>query len=140
MALRLDYTGRKPSVANNGDAGLDLCADHDQTLPANGVAMVSTGTRLAIPDGYFGLLVGRSGLGVKYGVRLANSVGIIDSGYRGEIIVGLENNGPEDYSVSEGERIAQIVIVPFAQASLHLVRSFDTTERGDGGFGSSGTE
>ena len=136
MALRLDYAGRKPHQATPESAGLDLFASSETPLPSHQVVMVGTGTRLAIPNGFFGLLAIRSSLGAK-GISLANGVGIIDADYRGEVKVAIRNGGNHTV-IAEGERIAQLIIVPFAQVALHEVRAFDVTERGEGGFGSTG--
>lgn len=136
MALRLDYAGRKPHQATPESAGLDLFASSETPLPSHQVVMVGTGTRLAIPNGFFGLLAIRSSLGAK-GISLANGVGIIDADYRGEVKVAIRNGG-NHATIAEGERIAQLIIVPFAQVALHEVRAFDVTERGEGGFGSTG--
>ena len=137
MALRLDYAGHKPYQAHGGDAGLDLFSREEHLLLDNQVTKVGTGTRLAIPKGFFGMLVARSSFGSK-GITLANGIGIIDSGYRGEIIAAIRNQSGGPFRISEGERIAQIIVVPFAQVALHEVQVFDMTERGEGGFGSSG--
>lgn len=136
MALRLDYAGRKPHQATPESAGLDLFASSETPLPSHQVVMIGTGTRLAIPNGFFGLLAIRSSLGAK-GISLANGVGIIDADYRGEVKVAIRNGGNHS-TIAEGERIAQLIIVPFAQVALHEVRAFDVTERGEGGFGSTG--
>lgn len=138
MALRLDFIGQKPLLAHEGDAGLDLYASATTTFEPGTSRKVGTGTRVAIPNGYFGMLLGRSSMGVNRGLRLANSVGIIDSGYRGELIVAMHNDDPRQQVIEEGERVAQLVIVPFAQVILNRVQAFDVTERGEGGFGSSG--
>lgn len=134
----MDYIGTKPHVANTGDAGMDLYAAQEGSVKLGQVTRFRTGTRVAIPDGHVGLIFPRSSLGAKFGVVLANSVGVIDSGYRGELIVALVSTVAARYNVSAGERIAQLVVVPFLMPSLNLVKLFDTTERGDNGFGSSG--
>ena len=94
---------------------------------------------MAIPEGLVGLIYARSGLACKKGVAPANKVGVIDSDYRGEIIVALHNHSTEDFSVENGERVAQMVIMPYFFAEYEEVQSLDNTVRGDGGFGSTGT-
>lgn len=137
MAIKLNYTGHRPHQAHAGDAGLDLFSSEEHLLLDNQVTKIGTGTRLAIPQGFFGMLVARSGFGSK-GITLANGVGIIDSGYRGEIIAAIRNQSGGPFRISEGERIAQLIVVPFAQVTLNHAQMFDVTERGEGGFGSSG--
>lgn len=137
MALRLDYAGHKPHQGTSGAAGLDLYAAEDSGIADGTIELVGTGTRLAIPNGFFGLLAIRSSLGSR-GISLANGIGVIDSDYRGEVKVAVHNQSGEDILLSRGERVAQIIVVPFAQVSLHEVIAFGVTERGDGGFGSTG--
>ena len=125
-----------PSKAHAGDAGFDLCAKEDGRVRK--CKLVETGFAVAIPEGWVGLLMIRSSVGVKYGVGLANDVGVIDSGYRGEIKVALQNRGDQSYIYKRGDRIAQLVIVPcYSQGSIE-VSDLDDTQRGGGGFGSSG--
>lgn len=132
--------GYRPKYAHSGDAGADLraCLNRDLRVPAHGSATVPTGARAAIPEGYAGLVFGRSGLGCKSGIRPANCVGVIDSGYRGEILVTLHNDSKYDFTVSDGDRIAQLVVVPVPSVRFSYVKSLDATERGEGGFGSTG--
>lgn len=138
-----------PQYATAGSAGLDLraCLDAPLTLArhASGAAQgqwncakVPTGLAMAIPEGYVGLIFARSGLATKHGLTPANCVGVIDSDYRGEIVVALVNLGAEDYVIQPGERIAQLVIVPCAQPSLVETEALTETDRGAGGFGSTG--
>lgn len=138
---RLPHAGDLPlpSRAKPGDAGLDLCSAVDAIVHMpDGVAMIPTGFAMAIPAGYVGLIMPRSGLATKHGITLANSVGVVDSGYRGEIIVALKNGGPRDFEVRRGERIAQLLVMPFAIFENVEVEALDETERGQGGFGSTG--
>ena len=101
--------------------------------------MIPTGIAIALPSAdYVALVYARSGLGVKHGVAPANCVGIIDSDYRGEIMVGLQNSGKEDYVIQPADRIAQLMIAPVIQAQVELVDELDETARGAGGFGSTG--
>ena len=118
---------------------LHACVDESITIPAGGRAVIPTGIAIALPSPqYVALVFARSGLGIKHGVAPANCVGVIDSDYRGEVMVGLQNSGKEDYTVSPGDRIAQLMITPVVQAQLRLVDELDETERGAGGFGSTG--
>ncbi len=130
-----------PFYATPGSAAMDLhaCVDEAVTIPAGGRAVIPTGLAIALPSADFVALVfARSGLGIKHGVAPANCVGVIDSDYRGEVMVGLQNSGKEDYTVSPGDRIAQLMITPVVQAQVRLVDELDETERGAGGFGSTG--
>lgn len=130
-----------PFYATPGSAAMDLhaCVDETVTIPAGGRAVIPTGLAIALPSADFVALVfARSGLGIKHGVAPANCVGVIDSDYRGEVMVGLQNSGKEDYTVSPGDRIAQLMITPVVQAQVRLVDELDETERGAGGFGSTG--
>lgn len=130
-----------PSFATAGSAALDLraCLDAPVVIPAGGRALVPTGIAIALPSAeYVALLFARSGLAVKKGVALANGVGVIDSDYRGEIGVGLLNSGKEDYTVLPGDRIAQLMVVPVVQPELLFAGELPQTDRGAGGFGSTG--
>lgn len=138
-----------PQYATPGSAGLDLCACLDGPLTLErhttgadqgrwNCAKVPTGLAMAIPEGYVGLIFARSGLATKHGLTPANCVGVIDSDYRGEIVVALVNLGAEDYVIQPGERVAQLVIVPFAQPTLTETDALPQTVRGAGGFGSTG--
>lgn len=130
-----------PHFATAGAAAMDLCAcvDAPVTLAAGERTLIPTGIAIALPDpGYVALVFARSGLGIKKGVCLANGVGVIDSDYRGEIGVGLVNLSGESYTVQPGDRIAQLMVVPVVQPALSFVDELDETERGRGGFGSTG--
>lgn len=130
-----------PYYASAGAAAMDLhaCIDAPVTLSTGQRCTVPTGIAIALPDaGYVALVFARSGLGIKKGICLSNGVGVIDSDYRGEIAVGLLNTSAEDYIVQPGERIAQLAVVPVVQAELVQVETLDETERGAGGFGSTG--
>lgn len=130
-----------PFYATAGSAGMDLsaCIDEDITLPPLGRALVPTGIAISLPSAEYGAFVfARSGLATKKGITLANCVGVIDSDYTGEIKVGLINLSNEEYTVKNGERIAQLVIMPVNQVKPVLVDELDKTERGAGGFGSTG--
>ena len=130
-----------PYYATPGSAAMDLhaCIDQAMVVPAGGRAVIPTGLAIALPSAdYVALVYARSGLGIKHGIAPANCVGVIDSDYRGEIKVGLQNSGSEDYTVQPGDRIAQLMIAPVIQARLTLVDELDDTQRGAGGFGSTG--
>ena len=118
---------------------LHACIDESVVIPAGGRKLIPTGIAIALPSAdYVALIFARSGLGVKFGVAPANCVGVIDSDYRGEIMVGLQNSGSEDYTVHPADRIAQLMITPVIQAEVSMVDELDETERGAGGFGSTG--
>lgn len=122
----------------DGDAGVDLTSVADLTLAAGGRALVPTGIAVAIPPGYGGFVQPRSGLAAKFGITLTNSPGLIDSNYRGEIQVVVQNTGGEVFQIRAGDRIAQLVIMPVQRADFEPVDELPASERGDGGFGSSG--
>jgi dUTP pyrophosphatase len=136
----LDPTLPLPSYARAGDAGADLVAREGAIVQAGGGrALIPTGIRLAIPDGYAGFVQPRSGLALRHGVTLANSPGLIDAGYRDEVAVILINTDPkEDFEVNRGDRIAQLVIQRFEQAAFRAVDELPASERGLGGFGHTG--
>ena len=130
-----------PFYATPGAAAMDLhaCIDGAMTIPAGGRAMIPTGIAIALPSpDYVALVYARSGLGIRFGVAPANCVGVIDSDYRGEVKVGLQNSGGEPYTVRPGDRIAQLMVAPVIRARIELVDELDETERGAGGFGSTG--
>lgn len=136
--MRDNPTLTLPAYARDGDAGLDLAAATPASLPPGGRALVPTGLRVAIPAGYAGLVLPRSGLALRAGVTVLNAPGLIDSGYRGEIGVLLVNHGAEPVTIARGERIAQLVIQPVARATLVEVGALGESARGTGGFGSTG--
>ena len=129
-----------PSYKTEGSAGMDLRANIDEpiTLEPFDRELVPTGIYLSIPRGYEAQIRARSGLAIKHGISLVNGIGTIDSDYRGEIKVILINLGKEKYTVSPGDRIAQLVIMKYEIANLIQVEELDETERGKGGFGHSG--
>jgi dUTP pyrophosphatase len=137
--IRDDPALALPTYARAGDAGLDLLAATTVTLPPGGRELVPTGLRVAIPESYAGLVLPRSGLALRAGVTVLNAPGLIDAGYRGEIGVLLINHGTAAVTLSRGERIAQLVIQPVARATLVEVRELEGSQRGTGGFGSTGT-
>jgi dUTP pyrophosphatase len=129
-----------PVYANPADGGCDLVATEHVVLSAGGGrALVGTGIKIALPDGYAGFVQPRSGLALRHGVTCLNTPGLIDAGYRGEIKVLLVNLDPvDDYEVAAGDRIAQLVVQRVEQVQFTPVESLDATARADGGFGSSG--
>lgn len=132
-----------PHRATEGSAGLDLCACIDEpiTLAGGETALIPTGLAIALPSAQYGAFVfARSGLSIKHGIGLLNSVGVIDSDYRGEIKVGVINQIKEPYTIQPGERIAQLVVMPVSTMPVEEAESLDETERGAGGFGSTGTK
>lgn len=131
-----------PTYGTEYAAGADLyaCMDEAVTIGAGETYFVKTGLALELPVGYAGLIYARSGLACKKGLAPANKVGVIDSDYRGEIMVALHNHGSEAVTVENGDRIAQLVITPYIAAVFHEVHELDSTVRGEGGFGSTGTK
>ena len=130
-----------PFYASAGAAAMDLhaCVDAPVVIPARGRAVIPTGLAIALPSAdYVALVYARSGLGIKHGIAPANCVGVIDSDYRGEIMVGLQNSGDTDYTVQSADRIAQLMIAPVLRPQIRLVDELDDTARGAGGFGSTG--
>jgi dUTP pyrophosphatase len=133
--------GRMPAYATAGSAGLDLraCLDAPLVLQPGAAELVPTGLAIHIGDpGYAAMLLPRSGLGHKHGIVLGNLVGLIDSDYQGPLMVSCWNRGLSAFTIEPLERIAQLVIVPVVQAEFRVVASFDASERGSGGFGSTG--
>jgi dUTP pyrophosphatase len=124
--------------AHPGDAGADLSANESVTIEPGGRALIGTGLSMAIPDGYAGFVLPRSGLAIKSGVTVSNAPGLIDSGYRGELRVGLTNHGTEPFDIAVGDRIAQLVIMKVESPEFMDVEVLDETVRGSGGFGSTG--
>lgn len=135
MEVMLDNGAYMPSRAHSTDAGLDLRTPKAVTVPAYGSTTVDTGVHVALPHGHAGLLVSKSGLNVKHDIT---STGLIDEGYTGSIVVKLYNNSGEDYEAKEGDKITQLVVIPVVCESLEQVSAFNTTGRGDNGFGSTG--
>ncbi len=139
---RLRAEALEPTRAHAGDAGYDLRSVEDVSLPPGGRALVRTGISLAIPQGYAGLVLPRSGLAMRHGVAPVNTPGLIDSGYRGEIMVPLINHDREEtFRVEETMRVAQLVLVRAGEAAFEEVELLEagTDGRGEGGFGSSGS-
>lgn len=128
-----------PAHAYEGDAGLDLSACERIELAPGERALVPTGLAVAIPEGHAGYVQPRSGLAAKHGISIVNTPGLVDSGYRGELLVNLVNHDPsETFVVEAGMRIAQLVVLPVPSVRLVEVDELPASERGEGGFGSSG--
>ena len=139
---KLNENATVPTYGSACAAGADLyaCEKDGVTIEAGKTVLVHTGIAMAIPEGYVGLIYARSGLASKKGLAPANKVGVIDSDYRGEIMVALHNHGSVTQTVENGERIAQIVFTPYVAADFDVVDELDDTDRGAGGFGSTGTK
>ena len=137
MKLRvvLDEGARMPLRAHPSDAGMDLFSRTDTLIPARGGAVFDTGVHVEIPEGYAGFIKSKSGLNVKKNIQ---AEGVIDAGYTGPIIVKVYNHGDEDVLIRAGDKLTQLVILPVALPELELAESLTETERGAGGFGSTG--
>ncbi len=128
-----------PAYAQPGDAGADLRSAEALVLAPGERALVATGVRFALPEGYAAFVVPRSGLAVKHGISIVNSPGTIDAGYRGEIKVPLINLDPrESFEIAPGDRIAQLIVMPVTRAVFAPVQALPESQRGEGGFGSTG--
>jgi dUTP pyrophosphatase len=140
LLRRLDDSVPVPEYAHPGDAGADLVARGEVTIaPGGGRAVVPTGIALAIPDGYAGFVLPRSGLALRHGITCLNTPGLVDAGYRDELRVILVNTDPvEPYTVRRGDRIAQLVIQPVERTAFTVVDDLSESARGVGGFGSTG--
>lgn len=134
---KLNDHAKLPHYAHIGDAGADLYASEDFTLPAQSCGAVPTGIAMAIPEGHVGYINPRSGMAMK-GITVLNAPGTIDSGYRGEIKVILANHTDKDYTISTGDKIAQIVFHKYNEVFFEPVDELDNSDRGSNGFGSSG--
>lgn len=135
MKVMLDKGAYMPEYAHSTDAGADLRSPVSFSIMAGDSVTVDTGVHVEITDGYVGMLKSKSGLNVKHGIV---SEGVVDEGYTGSIRVKLYNHGVETYTVHKGDKITQIVIMPVHHATFEQVDSLDETERGNGGFGSTG--
>lgn len=135
VKVMLDEGARVPTKAHRTDAGFDIYSPEEVTIKAGKSACIDTGVHIELPYGTVGMLKSKSGLNVKHGLT---SEGVIDVGYTGSIRVKLYNNSEEDYTVKKGDKITQLVIMPICMLTLELADELEATERGDGGFGSSG--
>ncbi len=139
---KLNSKAMLPTYGSEYSAGADLyaCMEETVTIQPGETVLIKTGLAMAIPEGYAGLIYARSGLATKKGLAPANKVGVVDADYRGEVMVPLHNHFRVAVEVEHGERIAQMVITPFLTAEYMLAEELDETERGEGGFGSTGTK
>lgn len=135
MKIKLDKGAFMPMRAHDTDAGADLRSPTGAVVPAKGSFVIDTGVHIQLPHGYVGMLKSKSGLNVKYDIT---SEGVIDEGYTGPIKVKLYNNSYSPYFIDRGDKITQLVIVPCEYVDFDLVDDLDDSERGDGGFGSTG--
>lgn len=135
MKIKLDKGAHMPERAHDTDAGIDIKAIGEHIISPHNSQVIKTGVHVQLPHGYAGLLVSKSGLNVNENIT---STGLIDEGYTGELIVKLYNHGRYTYTVHDGDKVTQLVIIPVAYEPLELVDSIDGGERGDGGFGSTG--
>lgn len=140
LLVTLEPGAVAPQYQTSGAAGMDLCAYEPVELAPMERKLVRTGLRIAIPVGYEGQVRPRSGLALKYGLTMVNTPGTIDSDYRGEVGAIMINLGQDVVKLERGERIAQLVIGPVARVEVRVVASLDATDRGEGGFGSTGTK
>jgi dUTP pyrophosphatase len=148
MTLSIDYKILNPLIkehiptyASEGSAGLDLraCINDPVVINPGKTELIPTGISIFIKDpGYAGLILPRSGLGHKHGIVLGNLVGLIDSDYQGELFISTWNRGTSSFTINSLDRIAQLVIVPVSQATFNMVSDYSKSDRGDGGFGSTG--
>ena len=129
-----------PYYATDGAAAVDLhaCIDADTVIPPHGQKMIPTGIAAAIPEGHVGIMAVRSSMGAKHGITMINGIGVIDSDYRGEMRVNLLNTTDSPYTVHPSDRIAQLMVVPVLCPTIRMVDELPETERGEGGFGSTG--
>ncbi len=130
--------GFEPSYAKPGDAGADLRSTESLVLEPGKRALVKTGVKIAMPDGYVGLVHPRSGLAAKHGITVLNTPGTVDAGYRGELMVTLINLSDEEFQITRGDRIAQLVFQKVERATFHPVQELPDSARGASGFGSTG--
>lgn len=140
--MNIPITGDEHNIAyaHEGDAGADLRSVEDTIITPNSRILVHTGLHMAITAGYVGMVCPRSGFALKQGVTVLNAPGIVDSGYRGEVGVILLNTSEQTVTVHKGDRIAQMVFVPYARMTFEHVENLPETDRGEGGFGSTGKE
>lgn len=140
--VKMNYLAKTPTRGSKYAAGWDLYAatDYDIEIPPHETIKIGTGLKIALPNWIFGAIFARSGIATKQGLRPANCVGVVDSDYRGEVIVAMHNDTEEIQIVPAGSRIAQIVAIPYWNFNWNEVGNLDETDRGEGGFGSTGTK
>ena len=139
LPMTIGEGAKVPTFAHGTDAAADLYAVEDQVIPAGSYGnMIHTGVKIQLPEGWLAMILPRSSMGVKTPLRLSNSVGLIDSGYRGELGVIYDNTSGEDYKISAGDRIAQLLVMPSYRFKANVVESLEDSDRGETGFGDSG--
>lgn len=140
MKLKMVTEEFVPKYATSGSAGFDLYCNNEEpvVVEPNQVVKIPTGIRVSIPKGYFGAVYPRSSTGIKHRITLANTVGVIDSDYRGDIQIFFVNNSDKPHTIYKGDRLAQMIIQPYVQVEIEIVDSLDETDRGEGGIGSTG--
>lgn len=135
---RLNEDAIMPKYQTVGSAGFDLCATEVAIIEPHKTVIIGSGLSFEIPEGFFGAVYARSGLGIKNGIRLANDVGIIDSDYRGEVKIALHNDSDVPFTITKGMRCCQMLIQPVVQCEIEEATDLTDTERGQGGLGSTG--
>ncbi|MFL8968940.1 dUTP diphosphatase [Helcococcus kunzii] len=140
MKLKMVTEKFTPTYATEGSAGFDLYCNNEEPIVVkpNEVVKIPTGIKVSIPEGYFGAVYPRSSAGIKHRITLANTVGIIDSDYRGDIQIFFVNESDKEYTINNGDRLAQMIIQPYVRSEIEIVDSLDETKRGEGGIGSTG--
>ena len=139
LPMTISANGHEPTYAHTTDAAADIYAAADMTLAPHSLSnVIPTGLRIALPEKWAAYILPRSSIGMKTGLRLSNSIGVIDSGYRGEIGVMYDNHADTEYVIHKGDRIAQMIVLPTFQFTANPVDILDQTDRNDGGFGSTG--
>lgn len=138
--LKLNEKAVIPSYQTDGAAGMDLCALTNEpiTLKPLERKLIPTGLKMELPKGYEAQVRPRSGMSIKHGITLVNCVGTIDEDYRGEICIPIVNPSTENFTINNGDRIAQMIIAPVTKANIEIVTELSNTQRGEGGFGSTG--
>lgn len=138
--LKLDERVNIPCYQTDGSAGMDLCAFVDEPIVLKSLErrLIPTGLKIELPTGYEAQVRPRSGMSIKHGITLINCVGTIDEDYRGEVCVPVVNLSNEEFTINNGDRIAQMIIAPVTKAELDIVQELSETKRGEGGFGSTG--
>ena len=139
LPITLDEGAKEPTYAHESDAAADLYAREDQVIPAHSYSnMINTGVHIQLPEGWVGYILPRSSIGAKTPLRLSNSIGVIDSDYRGFLGVIYDNTSDSDYTVHAGDRIAQLLIMPSYRFQAQIVDTLDDSDRGEAGYGSTG--
>lgn len=140
MKMKMVTKKFTPTYATEGSAGFDLYCNNPEpvVVKPNEVVKIPTGIKVSIPEGYFGAVYPRSSTGIKHRITLANTTGIIDSDYRGDIQIFFVNNSDKEHTIHNGDRLAQMIIQPYVRVEIEVVDSLDETERGEGGIGSTG--